>query len=636
MCGIVGIVDNNQNSSISYELIKKQTDKIIHRGPDSDGVWVSERNNCGFGFRRLSIIDLSNNGSQPMTTEDGRYTIVFNGEIYNHNEIRNKLIDKGYKYYSKTDTETILYGYIEYGAEILNMMNGMWAFAIWDSEKNELFAARDRVGIKPFYYYFFNNLLVFGSEIKSILEHPNISKQLNENQLPIYLSFGATSLNQTLFDKINKIPSGHYLRLVNNNISLTEYWNPLSNFKEYSNLSFNESKDYTLSLLKDSVKLRMMSDVPFGVFLSGGIDSSINVALMSELMTRPVDTFTVGFKELEKYNELEYARQISNLYKTNHKEILIDSNDAFGIIEDLPYIEDEPNADPVCIPLYFLSKLTRESNTTVIQVGEGSDEQFMGYKWMLQGIDFYNTYWRYYSNVPDTFKKLIYNISKPVFQSQNQYLALEYLRRASYNEPFNWSGVPIFTYVEQQTLFKKNKSYLLDNLNSYGVSLNANAEKSHNNLDYLQRILYLEQKQRLSELLLMRVDKITMAHSLEVRVPFLDYRMLEFTVGLKDSIKLKKDVSKVLLKEAVKGILPDSIIHRKKQGFAAPVDNWFAKDWHNYAKNEIMNGYFVKNNYFDKNHIEKLFTLAKDPNKKLGNSIYALLNLNLWYKKFFF
>lgn len=635
MCGIVGIVDNNQNSSITYELIKKQTDKIIHRGPDSDGVWINNRNNCGFGFRRLSIIDLSNNGSQPMSTEDGRYTIVFNGEIYNHNDIRNILINKGYNYHSKTDTETILYGYIEFGEEILNMMNGMWAFAIWDNEKNELFAARDRVGVKPFYYYFFNNIFVFGSEIKSILEHPSISKQLNENQLPIYLSFGATSINQTLFDKINKIPSGSYLKLRNNNVSITEYWNPLSNFKSYSILSFEESKDYTLSLLKDSVKLRMMSDVPFGVFLSGGIDSSINVALMSELMNRPVDTFTVGFKELEKYNELEYARQISNLYKTNHKEILIDSNDAFGIIEELPYIEDEPNADPVCIPLYFLSKLTKENNTTVIQVGEGSDEQFMGYKWMLQGIEFYNTYWKYYSNVPNTFKKIIYNLSKTILKSQNQYLALEYLRRGSYNEPFNWSGVPIFTYVEQQSLLNNNKSYLLDNLNSYGISLNNNADKNNQKLDYLQRILYLEQKQRLSELLLMRVDKITMAHSLEARVPFLDYRILEFTVSLKENVKLKKDISKVLLKEAVKGILPENIINRKKQGFAAPVDNWFANDWHNYAKNEIMNGYFVKNNYFNKNHIEKLFLLAKDPNKKIGNSIYALLNLNLWYKKFF-
>ena len=641
MCGIVGNVDFNTNSSINLDLITNQTNTIIHRGPDSSGHWISEDKVCGFGFRRLAIIDLSENGSQPMTSSDARYTIVFNGEIYNHEEIRKNLIEKGYVYHSKTDTETILYGYIEYGKEILNMMNGMWAIAIWDSHKQELFAARDRVGVKPFYYYFKDGLFVFGSEIKSILKHPKISPNLNDEMLSIYLSFGTSSNYSTLFKDIRKLTSGNYLTLNNSSksINIKEYWNPLlafsKNQNKYFDISFDEAKNKTLSLLKDSVNIRMMSDVPFGVFLSGGIDSSINVALMSELMNRPVDTFTVGFKELEKYNELEYARQISNQFKTNHKEILIDNNDAFSIIEELPYFEDEPNADPVCIPLYFLSKLTRESGTTVIQVGEGSDEQFVGYRWMLQGYDFQKTYWKYYNNLPTFAKKLIYTSSKGIFKSKNQYLALEYLRRASYNENFNWSGVPIFGYAEQEELLLENKMLYLDKLKSYGSFLNNNAEKSNPNLDYLQRITYLEQKQRLAELLLMRVDKITMQHSLEARVPFLDYRMLEYTTSLKESIKIKKGISKVLLKEAVNGILPDNIINRKKQGFAAPVDNWFATDLHNYAKNEIINGYFVRNNYLNKQYIDNLFERAKNPSNKLGSAIYALLNLNLWYKKFF-
>ncbi len=641
MCGIVGNVDFNTNSSINLELLINQSNTIIHRGPDSGGTWISEDLVCGFAFRRLAIIDLSENGSQPMTTPDERYTIVFNGEIYNHAEIRTKLIDKGYTYHSQTDTETILYGYIEYGKEILNMMNGMWAIAIWDSHKQELFAARDRVGVKPFYYYYKDDLFVFGSEIKSILKHPKISPNLNDEMLSIYLSFGTSSNYSTLFKDIHKLTSGNYLTLnkESKSLNIREYWNPLLNFNKngnrYLDISFDEAKERTLSLLKDAVNIRMMSDVPFGVFLSGGIDSSINVALMSELMNRPVDTFTVGFKELEKYNELEYARQISKQFNTNHKEILIDNNDAFSIIEELPYFEDEPNADPVCIPLYFLSKLTRESGTTVIQVGEGSDEQFVGYRWMLQGYDFQNTYWKYYNSLPKFGKKLIYNSSKGIFKSKNQYLALEYLRRASYDEQFNWSGVPIFGYAEQEELLLENKTLYLEKLKTYGSFLNNNAEKANPKIDYLQRIIYLEQKQRLAELLLMRVDKITMQHSLEARVPFLDYRMLEFTTSLKESNKIKKGVSKVLLKEAVKGILPDNIINRKKQGFAAPVDNWFALDLNQYAKNEILNGYFVKNNFLNKNHIENLFERAKNPSNKLGNSIYALLNLNLWHKKFF-
>lgn len=639
MCGIVGVIDFNQNSSININLLKAQTDTIIHRGPDSEGHWISDDKMCGFGFRRLAIIDLTDNGSQPMTSLDGRYTIVFNGEIYNHREIRQKLEQKGYKYHSQTDTETILYGYIEYGEEIVNMMNGMWAIAIWDNHKKHLFAARDRVGVKPFYYYFKNNLFVFGSEIKSILKHPAISTNLNEDLLPIYLSFGTSSMSETLFGDIKKIPSGHILKLdfQSKSIKLKEFWNPLKNFKGYKDISFDEAKNETLNLLKDAVNIRMMSDVPFGVFLSGGIDSSLNVALMSELMNRPVDTFTVGFKELTKYNELEYADLISKRFNTNHNEILIDSNDAFSILEDLPYYEDEPNADPVCIPLYFLSKLTRQKGTTVIQVGEGSDEQFVGYRWMLQGINFYNSYWKYYNYLPDFAKQILYNISKGLFISKGQFLALEYLRRATFNEPFNWSGVPIFTTVEQEKLLLNGN---LNLLKQYGKTLNNNAEKSFSNLDlhnldYLQRITYLEQKQRLAELLLMRVDKITMTQSLEARVPFLDYRMLEFTTSLKPEIKLNGSVSKHLLKEAVGDILPQNIIHRKKQGFAAPVDNWFANDWHHYAKNEILNSYFVKNKILDKNHIENLFFRAKNPNLKLGSSIYALLNLALWHKKFF-
>ncbi|MGA2298578.1 MAG: asparagine synthase (glutamine-hydrolyzing), partial [FCB group bacterium] len=384
MCGIAGIVDLNSLPQINFPILKSMSDVIIHRGPDAEGQWISDDYRCGLAFRRLSIIDLSSAGNQPMATADGHFTIVFNGEVYNHISIRNELESRGYKYHSKTDTETILNGYKEFGADILQQLLGMWGLAIWDDEKKELFAARDRIGIKPFYYTYQNGRFIFGSEIKSILQHPSFSPELNLEELPNYLNYGMSG-RESLFKNIKKLPPGHYLQLrKNGDLKIERYWSPLKEDMPYTELSESEIHSEVLKMLKQSIKDRMMSDVPFGVFLSGGIDSSLNVALMAELMNRPVDTFTVGFKELEKYNELEYARKIANIYKTNHHEILIDHDDVFPILENMIWHEDEPNADPVCMPLYFLSKLTRDSGTIVIQVGEGSDEQFCGYKWMLR------------------------------------------------------------------------------------------------------------------------------------------------------------------------------------------------------------------------------------------------------------
>lgn len=306
MCGIAGLVDLNSNKSVNSHLLKKMSDVIIHRGPDSDGQWVADDAVCGLSFRRLAIIDLSQSGNQPMHTSDGRFHIVFNGEIYNHNLLRNEFESDGKTYHSKTDTETILYGYEKYGPEFLNKMLGMWAIAIWDNYEKELFLSRDRIGIKPLYYYYKDGILVFGSEIKSILCHPLVVKEPEIEQIPVFLNYTMSSDSQTLFKNIKKLPAGSFLKLnKSGDTSIHTYWSPLKNFKGYTDLNSKEIEDHTISLLRDSIEARMMSDVPFGVFLSGGIDSSLNVALMSELMNRPIDTFTVGFKELQKYNELE-------------------------------------------------------------------------------------------------------------------------------------------------------------------------------------------------------------------------------------------------------------------------------------------------------------------------------------------
>ncbi|MGE5480042.1 MAG: asparagine synthase (glutamine-hydrolyzing) [Chloroflexota bacterium] len=637
MCGITGLVDFNSDKQTAENYLRPMTDVIHHRGPDSHGRFTSERGDCGLGFCRLAIIDLSPAGNQPMRTADGRYTIVFNGEIYNHTSIREELIKLGYEYHSKTDTETILNGYIEWGEKILDKLLGMWSFALWDERKKELFAARDRIGIKPFYYHYEGGRFIFGSEIKSILKHPSVSAKMNFAELPNYLNYGMSSRAATLFEGVKKMPAGSYLRLNSNgDLKIKSFWSPINPELDNSQLTEKEIFERILTLLRQSIKDRMMSDVPFGVFLSGGIDSSVNVALMSELMTRPVDTFTVGFKELEKYNELEYARKIANLFKTNHKEILIEERQAFDVLETLPWHEDEPNADPVCIPLYFLSKLTRDSGTIVVQVGEGSDEQFAGYKWMLRDINFNNKYFKKFSALPKPLRSLAYAGAKPIISASGQHLALDYLRRGARGEQLYWSGVSIIPPAAQSKLLGRNYHHLLGIPAAYAEEIHAEALAQKPDADFLQRILYIELKQRLAELLLMRVDKMTMAHSIEARVPFLDHRFVEFTMSLSERQKLPDGKTpKYLLKKAVEGLLPDEIIYRKKMGFAAPVKEWLRAQWKDYAYDAITSSVLTKSGVLEQSYINYLFERHAAGKNNYGNEIYSLLMLALWHKNYF-
>ncbi len=638
MCGIAGIFDvSSIEPKVNHKILKKMSDVIIHRGPDADGQYISKSQRCGLSFRRLAIIDLSPKGNQPMHSLNGDFSIVFNGEIYNHQDIRQDLLNKGYKYNSQTDTETILNGYMEYGREILDKLFGMWSFAIFDEVKQELFAARDRIGIKPFYYYYKEGLFIFGSEIKSILEHPSVSKEMNINEIPNYLNYGMSSNQTTLFKNIFKLPAGHCLKLSKETgLVIERFWSPYNQCVDKFSMSSEDIYEELLAMLRRSIKDRMMSDVPFGVFLSGGIDSSLNVALMAELMNRPIDTYTVGFKELEKYNELDYARQISDKYKTNHHEILIDDKDAFSILEELPWHEDEPNADPVCIPLYFLSQLTRKSGTIVVQVGEGSDEQFTGYKWMMRDYNFYNKYWKPFKSLPTMLKKMVLAGAGPILNSRNLELGTDYIRRAADNDEFYWSGTSIFTPTHQKLMLADKYKHLYRTSADYANSIYKQSDKLFPNAEYIQKMEYAELTQRLAELLLMRVDKIGMAHSIEARVPFLDHRIVEFTMSIPAKLKMPDNkTTKYLLKKAVEPILPNNIIYRKKQGFWAPVNEWLRNQWYDYAKENILDSAFAKENILDRDYLAKMLENHKSGKTNNGFAIYTILNLNLWYKKFF-
>lgn len=637
MCGIAGIIKTqNSKYTISKELLKAMSDVIEHRGPDSDGQWISKTGNAGFAFRRLAIIDLSPRGNQPMTLSDGRYTIVFNGEIYNHLELRKELEKKGYVYKSYTDTETILYGYKEWDSNLLKKMLGMWAFAIWDEEKQELFASRDRIGIKPLYFLQNQGNFIFGSEIKSILKYDNYHPEINFDELPIYLTLGASSKDNTLFQSINKLPAAHFLKLsADGKLQIKRYWDPFGTIIPYSNWNEEELETELIKLLRDAIKIRMMSDVPFGVFLSGGIDSSLNVALMTEFMDRPIDTFTVGFKDLIKYNELEYAHKVSSLFQTNHREIIIDSSMAFPILDEIAWHTDEPNGDPVCIPLYFLSELTRKEGTIVVLVGEGSDEQFIGYNWMLREILFNKNYWSAFNILPPFIKKTIYSFLKLFLNHPQYFQILEYFKKSSMGWQQYWSGMPILTTLDQESLFTAKYREHINSVAKYTDKLHNLADSFDIDIDYSLKSIFTEFAQRLPELLLMRVDKIGMANSIEPRVPFLDHRIVEmsFSLNFKKKIPDSK-TTKYLLKKASKGLIPDEIINRKKQGFAAPTSEWLRNEWFDYTKDVLLNSYFIKENIFSKDYINKILELHKTGKQNFSKQIYSLLMLNLWHRKF--
>jgi len=632
MCGIAGIYNFQKPEPVTHETIKSMTDSIIHRGPDGEGQYISENKKIGFGHRRLSIIDLSEAGAQPMHTKDKSISITFNGEIYNHKKLRKELESKGYQYHSKTDTETILYHYQEKGLDCIKDLEGMFAFAIWDNQKNRLFLVRDRIGIKPLYYTVHKGQFIFASEIKAILALKHIPRDVNEEALYHYLTFVNTPAPLTLFKDIYKLPAGHSLTVdEHGRIETKQWWDAIIPKPEIQ-LSEEEYQEETLRLLRQSIKDRMMSDVPFGVFLSGGVDSSTNVALMSEQTSQQVKTFSIGFKNEEKYNELNYAKQIAEKFNTDHHEILIDHKDLISFLPKLIYHQDEPIADPVCVPLYYVSKLAKDNGVTVVQVGEGADEQFSGYLHFVNTLKSYNKYFKPIAKLPAPLRKLLWLTGKPYLCARKQYDKIPYLKRAvDLEEPFIGAAVA-FPENEKPDLLSKEYAQraVTYNSNTWAKEILNKVPEQKGEVDFLEKMIYIELKNRLSELLLMRVDKITMATSIESRVPFLDHRLVEFTMNIPQSLKVKNWEPKYILKKAVEGILPDNIIYRKKMGFGAPIHEWFMHEMGDFFERTILNSGIVKRNYFNYDYIKKMI-VAQKKGTNYSFQLWNIFNLSLWY-----
>lgn len=627
MCGIVGALTFNKSATVNEVYITKMRDTMLHRGPDSAGVWIGEEGRVGFGHRRLSIIDLSDLATQPMHSKDGNISVVFNGEIYNYQEIKDELI-KAKKYQWKTDhsdTEVILNAYQEWGIECIKKFRGMFAIALWDSKEKVLWLIRDRIGVKPLYYSIHNSRITFASEIKALLEDPQQKRGVNEEALYHYLSFLTTPSPDTLFEGIHKLPPATWLRInMDGCIKQEHYWDVLDNISSLDTCHEEEIAELLLAQLRESVQLRKVSDVPVGIFLSGGVDSSTNAALFSE-GEGSVKTFTIGYQgEYTTYkNELNYARLMADTIKSEHHERLLSIDDLLELLPKMVWLQDEPIADPVCFPLYYVSEMARKNGIIVCQVGEGADELFFGYTgWTrllrLQQIN----------NIPfpTIIKKGMLAALDRCGKSKKSYY--EYLRRGTNKKPIFWGGAEAFTETQKKALLSPRMNSKFKNYTSW-EALNPifmrYLQKTEGKGSYMNWMSYLDLNLRLPELLLMRVDKMGMGVSLEGRVPFLDHKFVEFAMSIPDRLKYKNGVNKYILKKAVRGVIPDALIDRTKQGFNAPVHEWFFDRLGSYIKAELSL-ICKETDFFNRQEVNKAIEEGN------GFQLWYLFNFALWWK----
>ena len=636
MCGIVGIYSYASSPIDDDATICRMRDAMVHRGPDACGVYQSPDRRVALGHRRLSIVDLSDAGRQPMTNEDGTIWVTFNGEIYNHAEHRAPLIEKGHTFRSHSDTEAILHLYEEYGVECVTRLDGMFAFAIWDDRQQRLTVARDRLGKKPLYYTNVNGRFMFASEIKALLEHPDVRRDVDLEALDTFLTFSNTASPLTLFRNIFKLPAAHVLTCDRNGaIQTHRYWSPLDG-AAWPSRNGTESVEHVRELLTKAVQKRLMSDVPIGAFLSGGIDSSTNVALMSRLTSEPLRTFSVafeGFGEAENFHDIPYARKIAKQFGCNHQEIIVTSDDCRAAVPDLVFHQDEPLGDPACLPMHFVSRAAKAHGVTVVLVGEGSDEVFGGYEDMERLTRTYEARWQRLSQLPSVLRSTLYNVARIGGMGDGR---LDVLRRSAANEPFYWGLDVVFSDVEKTHLFRPGtRGRFGPGAASVVAQYYADLAERRPNADFLQQMSYVELSNRLPELLLMRVDKFSMAHSLEARAPFLDHELVSYALSLPQRSKISDGQTKRVLKQAVTGILPDDVITRRKQGFRVPLPAWLAGPLAGWAEERLFSKAARELDFLDFDYIRTLWERHRAGVADHSFDLWCLINVFSWYECWF-
>ena len=573
MCGIVGFLTSKAVHIPEYDILKKMQDVLIHRGPDDEGEYIRPLNNQGpfvfLGHRRLSIIDLSG-GHQPLSNEEGTVWVVFNGEIYNFKELREALKGRGHQFRTHSDTEVIVHAYEEYKEDCFRYFNGMFAIGIWDEKAKRLILARDRLGKKPLYYSFINGSFLFASELKAIMSYPSFSRKIDPLSLIKYLFFEFIPSPHTIFMDAKKIPAASYLIWDKIGIKITRYWSPFNPQRKGENLSEAEAELKMMELLKASVKRRLISDVPLGVFLSGGIDSSAITALAQKEVPGRVKTFSIGFED-PSFDESKYASLASKHIGTEHHEQTMKPTDLLNIIPNLPDILDEPMADASILPTYLLSKFTR-SHVTVALGGDGGDELFAGYPTYL-AHKFARLYERLlgFSQPMATFLANLIPVSDDNISFD--FKVKKFLSGINYPDGIRnsvWLGS--FSFPENENIISPeihkqfNRDRLVEEISLY--------DKEYPYDDPITRLQYIDLRLYLQESILVKVDRASMACSLEVRAPFLDHELVEFIMGLPSRMKLRGLTSKYILKKAMGNWLPDEIIQRSKKGFGVPIAKW--------------------------------------------------------------
>ena len=630
MCGVVGaFAFANSGFNVTVPYLERMRDTMVHRGPDGAGVWISPDASVGLGHRRLSIVDLSDSAAQPMANAEGTLLVSFNGEIYNHAAIRKDLERTG-KYRWKTDhsdTEVILHAFEEWGIECLERFRGMFAFALWDAGRRELWLVRDRIGVKPLYYSVHHGRIVFASEIKALLEDPGQTRAVHPEAFYHYLSFLTTPAPQTLFDGIRKLPPGTWLR-VRDNGSIQEhcYWDVWDRTEPLVSASEGEIRERLLASLRESVGLRKVSDVPVGVFLSGGIDSSTNTALFSEGEAGPVRTFSIGYEgdHASYRNELQYARRMAAQVDAEHHEKLLNADELIDFLPTMVHLQDEPIADPVCFPVYRVSKLARENGVVVCQVGEGADELFCGYPLWKTTLALQR--WSDWP-VPAALKRL--GLSALRLAGGDRSPRYEWLRRSADGEPVFWSGAEAFTEAHKQRLIARDFRRKIEARSSWETlqPVRKRFDEAAWDRSGLNWMTYADLRLRLPELLLMRVDKMSMGASLEARVPFLDHKFVELAMSIPTRIKIGDGRLKYLLKRAVRGLIPDELIDRPKQGFGVPVHEWFSGRLGERTRTEL-DRFCRETGYFDRREVFRLMDAGA------AVQVWYLLNFALWWRAY--
>ena len=654
MCGLVGAYKPQGSEVCAEKALIAMRESMVHRGPDAAGIWREREGRCGLAHRRLSIIDLSESAGQPMSNAEGSVVIVFNGEIYNHADLRAELEKLG-KYRWKTnhsDTEVLLHAYEEWGLGAIDRLYGMFAFAIYDAripDRPVLHLARDRAGVKPLYVARTGQgEWLLASEIRALMVHLHMLAELDRTAFWHYLTFIVAPAPLTMFRGVFKLPAAHTVTIDHKGAATSRcYWDckpdKTDQFSE-EDLGFDDAVAEITRLLKTSIARRMDSDVPFGVLLSGGVDSSLNVALMNEIMDRPVTTFTVGYEGYEDFNEFQHARRVSKRYGTNHHETMISEKEVLDFLPELPGLQDEPIADNVCIPLYFLARLVKQKGTTVVQVGEGADEHFLGYWWCEDHRakedalrnDKNSSWWR----------RLLGGGQRVAGLSGAED---EFSRRAGAGEQLFWGGATAWV-GEHRRLLTPDPAPFIQNIECPIDGLFPDGHRRLDSHEIVQgylggldgrvgypetpyKIPYLESKLRLPEHLLMRVDKMTMAHSVEARVPYLDHDVIEFAMRLPVSYKLDNGIGKRLLKKAAEPYVDNDLLYRRKQGFGAPLDQWMTRgDFGKYCLDAFEHSDIRRQGFLDNDYFSTMFRDQVEGRANNGFQVWTVLNAILWHE----